>query len=113
MLKLLKRARQPSGRRAAVRSRAFIFHRHACLPLSLMAPAFALAAPAATATAPESAPDNRDADAIQLAEPTGAFSTRSEPSRHDRHGHSRSVAILGRGHARGRAEVRAEHGGAQ
>src|ERR1700691_803654 len=69
MLKLLKRARQPSGCRAAVRSRAFTFqcftvHRHACLPLSLLAPAFVFAAPAAT---PESTPDPRDADAIQLA----------------------------------------------
>jgi iron complex outermembrane receptor protein len=58
MLKLLKRARQPAGCRAAVRRRAFIalsFHRHACLPLSLMAPALVLAAPTASATSPESA----------------------------------------------------------
>jgi iron complex outermembrane receptor protein len=77
MLKLLKRARQPSGCRAAVRSRAFTFHpfhrctfrRHACLPLSLLAPAFVLAAPAVATSesSPESTPDRRAADAVQLA----------------------------------------------
>ena len=75
MLKLLKRARQPSGHRAAVRPRAFSFHRHACLPVSLMAPAFALAVPTAVPaalpaavlqSAPQSpSPDSSDADAIQ------------------------------------------------
>src|ERR1700709_2674036 len=77
MLKLLKRAWQPSGCHAAARSHALRFHsfhrftlqRHACVPLSLLAPAFALAAPA-TATlesSPESTPDRREGDAIQLA----------------------------------------------
>lgn len=78
MLKLLKRARQPSGRRAAVRSRAFSFHRHACLPISLMAPAFALAAPPVTPESPSA--ERRETGAVQLA-PVVVTSSASSPAR--------------------------------
>jgi len=78
MLKLLKRARQPSGRRAAVRSRAFSFHSHACLPISLMAPAFALAAPPVTPESPSA--ERRETGAVQLA-PVVVTSSASSPAR--------------------------------
>ncbi len=101
MLKLLKRARQPSGCRAAVRSRAltfhrFTFHRHACLSLSLMAPAF-VPAPRPPLQHQKPTPASRPIAATPMSMPSSLrrllspaprvrwrVPARSEPSRHDR-----------------------------